>query len=56
MNQETLIICKHEVAKLMQNYEAMSGKGMSFKDIVDKNSHSIYLLAEIVQVLLKDKE
>ena len=56
MNQETLIICKHEVAKLMQDYKAISGKRMSLTQIVEKNSLSIYLLADIVKALLEDKE
>lgn len=56
MNQETLIVCKHEVDKLMRNYLAISGVSRPLNQAVDQNSHAIFLLAEIVQALLKDKE
>ena len=56
MNKETLIICKHEIDMLMRSYEATSGISRPLSHIVNQNSHAIYLLAEIVQALLKDKE
>lgn len=56
MNKETLTICKHEINKLMRSYEGTSGVSMPLNQLVSKNAHAIYLLAEIVQALLKDKE
>lgn len=56
MNKETLIVCKHEVDKLMRSYEALGGKPQGTAELASKNAHAIYLLAEIVQALLKDKE
>lgn len=56
MNQEKLIICKHEIDKLMREYAATSGVSRPLSVAVSQNYRAIYLLAEIVQALLKDKE
>lgn len=56
MNKETLIICKHELDKLIRSYEALATTPISTGALASKNAHAIYLLAEILHALLKDKE
>ena len=56
MTKEQVLICKHEIVKLMRSYEALDGISRPLDDIVKQNAHAIYLLAEIVKELLKDKE
>jgi hypothetical protein len=56
MNKETLTICKHEIDKLMREYQAANGLPRTVNQLLDQNARAIFLLAEVVRQLLEDKE